>query len=77
MRGLGVKTAGRVARFSRSTDLVRSGRPLAEVAARCGYADQQHLSREWRGLAGTSPSRWLHDDALAFVHDEGVAAARG
>jgi len=69
--GLGVKTAARVARFSRSANLVREGRtPLADVAAGCGYADQAHLAREWRALAGASPSRWLRDDELAVVHDD-------
>lgn len=69
--GIGVKTAARVARFSRSADLVRRGDvPLAEIAVRCGYADQAHLAREWRGLAGTSPSRWLREDELAFVQDD-------
>ncbi len=72
--GLGVKTAARVARFSRSARLVRGRRlPLAEVAQRCGYFDQPHLAREWRELAGTSPTRWARDDQLAFVHDDQVA----
>lgn len=72
--GLGVKTAARVARFSRSARLVRGRRlPLAEVAARCGYFDQAHLAREWRALAGTSPTRWIRDDELAFVHDDRAA----
>jgi AraC-like DNA-binding protein len=42
--------------------------PLADVAADCGYADQQHLAREWRALAGCSISTWL-DEELPFVQD--------
>jgi AraC-like DNA-binding protein len=50
--GYGPKTLGRVLRFDRALALARSGRPFAEVAADAGYADQAHLSREVRALAG-------------------------
>ncbi len=33
-------------------ELARTGEPLALVAARAGYADQAHLAREVRALAG-------------------------
>lgn len=63
--GITPKEAARVSRFERSLPLVSAGRmPLATVAARCGYADQAHLNRDWRDLAGTSPTRWLADDVL-------------
>lgn len=39
-----------------------------ELAARCGYADQQHPAREWRQLAGCSLGTWLREE-LPFVHD--------
>ena len=45
----------RVLRFRRATDLLYAGVPLAEAAARAGYADQPHLSREVRLLAGVAP----------------------
>ena len=59
--GLAPKAAARVVRFQRTCDLLRrTGRPsLAEVAAACGYADQQHLAREFRDLAGTTATAWL------------------
>lgn len=57
--GLGPKAAGRLFRFERSVQEVGAGRGLAEVAAGCGYADQAHLAREWRELAGLAPSAWL------------------
>ncbi len=41
---------------------------LAHVAVRCGYADQPHLAREWRALAGCSVGTWLREE-LPFVHD--------
>ncbi|WP_248492095.1 helix-turn-helix domain-containing protein [Tsukamurella sp. PLM1] len=37
----------------------RGGTPAADVAARTGYADQAHLSREVRGFLGCSPSAYL------------------
>lgn len=59
--GLGTKTAARVIRFERACGLLRTpDRPaVAEVAARCGYTDQQHLAREFRDLAGTTAGAWL------------------
>ena len=59
--GLGTKTAARVIRFERACALLRSpgAAPPAEVAATCGYADQQHLARDFRDLAGTTARAWL------------------
>ncbi|MFE3165661.1 helix-turn-helix domain-containing protein [Streptomyces sp. NPDC059224] len=50
--GYGPKTLARVLRMQRALSLARSGVPLAETAVRAGYADQPHLSREVRELAG-------------------------
>ena len=64
--GLSPKEWQRVARFEGSRDLVldaaRAGSPLADAAARAGYADQAHLAREWRELAGCPPSQWLREE---------------
>ncbi|RZT88741.1 AraC family transcriptional regulator [Pseudonocardia sediminis] len=38
--------------------LERSATPLFEVAARCGFADQSHLTREFRKRTGTTPGRY-------------------
>lgn len=59
--------AAGLGRFERSVGLVKRGDRLADVAAATGYADQAHLARDWRRLAGSPPSRWIRDDGLAFV----------
>ncbi|MCO1656065.1 helix-turn-helix domain-containing protein [Pseudonocardia humida] len=56
--GYGPAVLRRVLRFRRATDLLAAGVAPAEVAARAGYADQPHLSRELRALGGTSPRRF-------------------
>ncbi|GIG38003.1 helix-turn-helix transcriptional regulator [Cellulomonas pakistanensis] len=53
--GYGPCTLARVLRLQRVLPLLDAGLPLAEAAHRAGYADQPHLSREVRALAGRSP----------------------
>ncbi|CAM5556481.1 AraC family transcriptional regulator [Streptomyces spiroverticillatus] len=50
--GYGPKTLARVLRLQRALGLVREGTPFAEAAYRSGCADQAHLAREARELAG-------------------------
>jgi AraC-like DNA-binding protein len=50
--GYGPKTLVRILRMNRALDLARSGTPFATVAATAGYADQAHLAREVKDLAG-------------------------
>ncbi|MEU4775790.1 helix-turn-helix domain-containing protein, partial [Micromonospora sp. NPDC023644] len=57
--GYGPKTLARILRMGRALALARAGTPLAEVAARCGYADQAHLTRDVRDLAGVPPTALL------------------
>jgi len=52
--GYGPKTLARILRLGRALDLARNGLPFAAVAATAGYADQAHLARDVRSLAGTS-----------------------
>ena len=70
--GLTPKAAARVIRFDRARRLMLrrgnsgaggpGGLVLADLAAECGYYDQAHLDREFRALAGCSPSRWLAEE---------------
>ena len=68
--GLTPKEAARVMRFEVARELLRpADRPaLADVAARCGYYDQAHFTRDWRDLAGCSPTAWLAEE-LPSVQD--------
>ncbi len=71
--GVTPKEAARIARFEAARDLLLTGPPpLADVAARCGYADQSHLAREWRSFAGCSVGTWLREE-LPFLHDSAPA----
>lgn len=50
--GYGPKVLARIRRLQRALDLARHGTPFARTAADAGYADQAHLAREVRALAG-------------------------
>ena len=52
--GYGPKQLAMVLRLQRALDAGRSGSTFADVAARCGYADQAHLARDARRLGGTT-----------------------
>nr|WP_230416296.1 helix-turn-helix domain-containing protein [Micromonospora tarapacensis] len=62
MFGYGPKTLARILRMRRALALARTGVPLAEVAARTGYADQAHLTRDTRALTGLPPTSLLPPD---------------
>ena len=68
--GLAPKAAARVLRFRRAARLLApaavglaaprpSAPTIADIAATCGYADHAHLVREFRTLAGCTPSEYL------------------
>jgi AraC-like DNA-binding protein len=57
--GLGPKTVSRIARLNRAIDAWRTGQAgWAGIAADCGYADQAHMTRDFRDLAGAAPAAW-------------------
>jgi AraC-like DNA-binding protein len=65
--GYGPATFSRVHRFQRFLRLAESGgeASLARLAADAGYADQAHLARECRRLAGVVPGALLAAGATA------------
>jgi AraC-like DNA-binding protein len=86
--GLPPKTVARVVRFHRAARLLRTAGDArwAEIANECGYYDQSHFNRDFRDLAGTSPSEFMAsqlpgdvgvaaDVAFPFVQDAAAAAA--
>jgi AraC-like DNA-binding protein len=70
--GLPPKVMARILRFERAKAMLTapSRTRLADIATHCGYADQAHLTREWRAMAGLSPSSWLREEKLPFFQDE-------
>jgi AraC-like DNA-binding protein len=61
--GIPPKSLGRLGRFQRALREL-DGNPrasLAGLAARAGYFDQAHLSRDFRLFAGTTPRRYLRE----------------
>lgn len=60
--GCSPKRLVRLARFGAVVGDLAGGDGLAEVAARRGYADQAHLTREFARMAGCPPTRWLAEE---------------
>jgi AraC-like DNA-binding protein len=63
--GYGPKTLQRVLRFQRFLEIAEGGGELAMHAAEAGYADQAHMTREVRRLAGVAPLALLRERAQA------------
>jgi AraC-like DNA-binding protein len=59
--GYGPQHLARVLRLVRALRQADAGRPWSEVAQRAGYADQAHLARDVRALAGATPTGLRHE----------------
>lgn len=56
--GIGAKTYGNIVRFHRALRLITVGNlPLGATAFEAGYADQAHMSREFRRFGGFTPAQ--------------------
>ena len=61
--GLSPKQLARQFRFDGViAQLADGSSSLAEIAASTGYADQAHLAREFRQMAGCTPTQWLVEE---------------
>ncbi len=82
--GLPPKKVARLVRFEAvRRRLAAAPARLAEIAADCGYCDQSHLDRDFRDLAGTTPTDFVarqvpggpvDGDEVTFVQDRQSAA---
>jgi AraC-like DNA-binding protein len=73
--GLPPKKLARVVRFGRVVGGLRRGSGLADLAEAAGYADQAHLNRDFRALAGCTPTEFLARWAFPDVQDATPIAA--
>jgi AraC-like DNA-binding protein len=69
--GLTPKRAAQLVRFDHAAHLLAAGHAAASVAAQSGYADQSHLHREVKAIAGVTPTAvatapWLAIDDVAW-----------
>jgi AraC family transcriptional regulator len=85
--GLPPLTYIRMRRIERAKELMTSTtQQLTEIALICGFADQSHLNRTFRGIIGLSPGRWRRSNvqtlgessrplaASAALHASGIEA---
>jgi AraC-like DNA-binding protein len=67
--GLSPKGLARVLRLQQALPLLLAGDTPAAVAARIGFSDQAHLTREFQSLTGRTPTKLLTDPSV----DPGMA----
>lgn len=68
--GLAPKSLARILRMQRCLAALRAGAmPLAMLALRLGYADQAHMTRELKALAGVTPRKVVHESPVRNLQD--------
>ncbi|WP_133826728.1 AraC family transcriptional regulator [Actinomycetospora succinea] len=77
--GLAPTTAGRVLRFREAARLLVADADdpatVADVAAACGFADHSHLVREFRDLAGVTPTGYVREWWAGFPNVQDAVPA--
>lgn len=71
--GMSPHTYQRQARIRFATGLIRLGHPLREVAAASGFADQAHLTRNFRRSLGVTPGAYRRAFTPVSLHDAALA----
>jgi transcriptional regulator GlxA family with amidase domain len=76
--GYGPKVFARVMRVQHAVGSLASRAPgslasWARFAVECGYADQAHLIREFRALAGVTPRVYATERAMSEIDNPGRA----
>lgn len=56
----------RILRVILAKQLLRQGMPLAEIATTCGFADQSHMTREFKRRTGITPSAFIPGTPQAY-----------
>jgi AraC-like DNA-binding protein len=73
--GVTPKRAAMLVRLAPAIEAIVAGTAVADVAVRYGYADQSHLTRDLRELAGYTPAS-LYRNRHEVSHDEGTFGVR-
>jgi AraC family transcriptional regulator len=74
--GTSISNALRARRHRAGFDLLtQSARPLAEVAAASGYADQSHMTRDVRIWIGQTPGALRQASRITSIQDPGPRIA--
>jgi len=60
----------RRARVERAAAMLKRRLSLAEVALRCGFADQSHMTHAFRRTLGVTPGMLRGDSEVASVQDD-------
>jgi len=58
-------------RISHARRLLRDGLPAADVAVRCGFADQSHFTRHFKRINAITPAQYARTKAIPSNHESG------
>jgi AraC-like DNA-binding protein len=73
--GLNPKLYYRIRRFAAAARSLAAGGALGDIAAAAGYADQAHLTRDFREFAGVTPTAYRPGGSDRPLHHRGAPLA--